>query len=190
MIRIARLLLLALSVLALPSAAPAQMPANESVTFHGLTFPPTIAGAERFAVRDYEKDNPGLGYSAGYRQPGATTTVYGYDLRKRGIPDDPSAPVVAAELEAAKADIVRAQQRWAYLKVELKEEFSIADARNRARFLCAGYSMVRADGELASYVCVGGWNNKFVKFRMTGEQHSRADPRPFVQAWTELLWPS
>jgi hypothetical protein len=190
MFHVVRIVLVTVVAFVLQSVASAQVPAGSTVTFHGLTFPASIAGAERFSVHDYEKDSPGLGYSVGYRSPGATTTVYIYDLRKRGIPDDPSAPVIGAELEAAKADIVAARQRWGYLKVELKDEFAISDVRDRPRFRCAGYRMTRADGELASYVCVGGWNSYFVKFRMTGEPQSQPDPRPFMQAWTNLLWPS
>jgi hypothetical protein len=141
-------------------------------------------------VRDYETDNPGFGYSAGYRQPNATTTVYIYDLKRRDIPDDPLAPVIKAELEATKADILRTQQSGAYLKVESKDAFSIADAQSRTRFLCAAFKLTRSDGALASYACVGGWNGKFIKFRITAEQQSEVDARGFVRAWIDLLWPS
>ena len=111
MVRIGRTILLALAVGGLPAFARAQAPAEETVAFHGLTFPASIAGAERFSVREYEKDNPGLGYSVGYRQPGAVSTVYIYDLKARSIPDDPSAPAIKAEFEAAKADMIAAQQQ-------------------------------------------------------------------------------
>jgi hypothetical protein len=88
-VRIGRTILLALAIVGWPAFARAQPPADETVAFHGLNFPASIAGAERVSVREYEKDNPGLGYSVGYRQPDAVTTVYIYDLKARNIPDDP-----------------------------------------------------------------------------------------------------
>ena len=59
MVCIGRKLLFALA--ALQSVALAQVPADETVTLHGLTFPPVIVGADRFSLREYEKENPGLG---------------------------------------------------------------------------------------------------------------------------------
>jgi hypothetical protein len=96
MVCIGRKLLFALAPAALQSVALAQVPADETVTLHGLTFPPVIAGADRFSLREYEKENPGLGYSVGYRLPDAVATVYIYDLKQREIPDDPAAPAIKA----------------------------------------------------------------------------------------------
>jgi hypothetical protein len=190
MVGIGRKLLFSLVLAALQSVALAQVPADETVTLHGLTFPPAIAGAERFSLREYEKENPGLGYSVGYRWPDAVATVYIYDLKQRDIPDDPSAPAIKAQFAAASADIFRAQQQGVYLKVESRGEFSMADARGRARLLCADFQLTRAGGELASYLCVGGWSNNFVKFRITAQQQSQAEARRFLQAWVDMLWPN
>jgi hypothetical protein len=74
--------------------------------------------------------------------------------------------------------------------VESRREFSMADARGRARMLCAAFQLTRAGGELASYLCVGGWSNKFVKFRITGQQQSQAEAQRFLQAWVDMLWPN
>jgi hypothetical protein len=186
---IGRMLLSVFVLVAPQTAAQAQLAPAEPVTLHGLTFPATVAGAERFSLREYEKENPGLGYSVGYRQPDAVATVYVYDLKQHDIPDDPAAPAIKQQLAAATADIFRTQQQGVYLKVESRGEFSMADARGRTRLLCAAFWLTRAGGELASYLCVGGWNNKFVKFRITGQQQSQADAQRFLQAWVDLLWP-
>ncbi|HEY6992941.1 MAG TPA: hypothetical protein VH397_04460 [Xanthobacteraceae bacterium] len=188
---IVRTLLLVLAVAALPGSAHAQVPADEVVTFHGLTFPAVIAGAQRFSVREYEKDSPGLGYSVGYRQPGAVSTVYIYDLKTRDIPDDPSASAIKAQFDAAKADMMAALRQGLYSKFESRERFWVADGHDRARLRCGAATVVHADAqnELATYLCVGGWNNKFIKFRMTGEQLPQASVRRFLQAWMDLLWP-
>lgn len=106
------------------------------------------------------------------------------------IPDDPSAPVIKAEFEAAKADMIHALRQLAYSRIE-PNQFWIADAHNRTRLLCAAAAMVRTGrpNELATYLCVGGWNDKFIKFRTTGEQLPEAPVRRFPQAWMGLLWP-
>ena len=100
----------------------------------------------------------------GYRQPGAVSTVYIYDLKRRDIPDDPSAPAIKAEFEAAKGDMMSVLQQGLYSKVEPKEQFWAADAHNRTRLLCGAATVVRIDRpeELASYLCVGGWNGRFI----------------------------
>jgi hypothetical protein len=190
MVCIGRMLLSALVLAALQCAAVAQVPATQTVTLYGLTFPPAVADAERFSVREFEKENPGLGYSVGYRQPDAVATVYIYDLKQRDIPDDPSAPAIQAQFAAASADIARTQQQGVYLKVEPRGEFSMADARGRTRLLCSAFQLTRTGGELASYLCVGGWNNKFIKFRITGQQQSQPEAQRFLQAWVDLLWPA
>src|SRR5262245_22706350 len=107
---IGRMLLSALALVALHTAAPAQLAPPQPVTLPGLTFPAIVAGAERFSLREYEKENPGLGYSVGYRRPDAVATVYVYDLKQRDIPDDPSAPAIKQQLAAATSDIFRTQQ--------------------------------------------------------------------------------
>jgi hypothetical protein len=190
MVCIGRMLLSALVLAALQCAAVAQVPATQTVTLYGLTFPPAVADAERFSVREYEKENPGLGYSVGYRLSDAVATVYIYDLKQRDIPDDPSAPAIQAQFTAASADILRTQQQGVYLKVEPRGEFSMTDARGRTRLLCGAFQLTRTGGELASYLCVGGWNNKFVKFRITGQQQSQPEAQRFLQAWVDLLWPA
>jgi hypothetical protein len=190
MVFIGRMLLSALVLAALQCAAVAQVPATQTVTLYGLTFPPAVADAERFSVREYEKENPGLGYSVGYRLSDAVATVYIYDLKQRDIPDDPSAPAIQAQFAAASADVLRTQQQGVYLQVEPRGEFSMTDAPGRTRLLCAAFQLTRTVGELASYLCVGGWNNRFVKFRITGQQQSQPEAQRFLQAWVDLLWPA
>ena len=67
------------------------------MTFFDFTFPEEIAGAPRINVHDYEATEPGLGYSASYRQGGMTATVYIYDDGKPFIPDDPQSLLVVAQ---------------------------------------------------------------------------------------------
>jgi hypothetical protein len=166
--RIVGAVLIAIWIFGLPSVAAAQVSADETVSFYGLTFPAVFAGAERFHVRDYEKDRPGLGYSVAYQQP-----------------------VIKAEFDAAMSDLLGVAQD-ARSKVEVKDPFWISDMRGQTRLLCVAATMVRVSQpeELASYLCVGGWKEKFIKFRTTGERFPQMAARLFLQAWVNRLWPS
>ena len=180
------------TVLLAASLAAAQTPTKAPVTFYGVTFPAEIAGAVSISVRDYEQTSPGLGYSVGYRGGNQTSTVYIYDERQSTIPDDLQAPIVKAQFEQAKGDIVAAGRQGLFAKVEAKGDWTVADARGRTRFTCTAFVLAAKDrpGELDSHVCLGVVNNKFFKFRITGSQRpsAAADVKAFVEAWANLLW--
>jgi hypothetical protein len=95
-----------IAFLSVVTGAAAQTSAKGPVTVFDFTFPEEVAGAQRFSFRDYESSQPGLGYSAGYHQGNLTGTVYIYDDRKQSIPDDPQSPLVKAQLEQSRRDVV------------------------------------------------------------------------------------
>jgi hypothetical protein len=177
-----------------PSYLRAQMvlPAEVDSIF-GLRLPSRIAGAQREAVTDYENTNPGLGYSVRYRLPAWTTDLYIYDLKRPAIPDDPMSEIVRAEHDHAKSDVFSFEQRGDYRNVRLVQGYTIADTSGRARFICSAlnYLHVARKAELDSYLCLGGWHGKFVKFRMSTprDQGSAAVSRRFIAAWIGILWP-
>src|SRR5437879_5436107 len=96
----------------------AMVAAKSEAAFFGLTFPDRVADAQIGPTTDYEKTNPGLGYSVRYRQPGWTTDVYIYDLGRPSIPDDVESDVVKAQLRQAQGDILELQRRGVYAKVD------------------------------------------------------------------------
>jgi hypothetical protein len=165
--------------------------AGGPMTVFDFTFPEEIAGARRISIHDYESSDPGMGYSAGYRQGTLTGTVYIYGGGNQQLPDNPHSPLVKAELEKSRADIVRL---WfqAGAKVNEKESFTIQDARGRTRLICAAFSITdNGDRPRDTFSCVGVTKNKFLKFRISMTQHdtSQAEARGFVDAWIKLLWP-
>jgi len=169
------------------------LPAEVDSIF-GLRLPPEIAGARREAVTDYEKANPGLGYSVGYRLPDWTTDIYIYDLKRSAIPDDPNSAVVRTERDHAKNDVFMLGQRGTYRNVTARQDYIIPDASGRTRFVCSAltYFHVARNTELDSYLCLSGWHGKFVKFRMSTphNQTSAAASRRFIEKWIGVLWPS
>ena len=73
--------------------------------------------------------------------------------------------------------------------------FAVRTARaGKPAFHCATFNYLRGekrDIDVDSFLCLTTWNNKFVKFRMTGVKGSiyRDDAISFVTAWIPLLWP-
>jgi hypothetical protein len=174
-----------IAFLSVVMGATAQTSAKGPVTVFDFTFPEGIAGAQRISFRDYESNQPGLGYSAGYKQGNLIGTVYIYDDRKQSIPDDPQSPLVKAQLEQSRRDVLGLRRG---VGVKVKEDFTIEDARGRTRLICAAFAITGDDGRPRdSFSCLGVAKNKFLKFRISGV--SQAEARRFVNAWIDLLWP-
>jgi len=179
-------------LLAVPAAyaqapAPMQVP-NVPVEYFGVTFPTEVGGAPRISVRDYESENPGLGYSAGYRHGEATSTIYIYDNRVPSIPDDVKSAALRSQFEQAKADIGRVPQ----VSIKAKSAFTLHDKSKRDRLICQGYAMTRQQDSRAfdTFVCLGVFKGKFLKVRTTMPQtaNAEAEVRRFVGLWVEQLW--
>jgi hypothetical protein len=73
----------------------------------------------------------------------------------------------------------------------MKARYAIADARGRERLTCGAFTLTRDRRLHDSYLCVGGWNNKFVKFRLSAQPRdsNMATARQFLEAWSRVLWP-
>lgn len=163
-------------------------------SIYGLRLPPQIAGGERGEIKDYESSSPGLGYSVRYRLPAWAIDIYFYDLKIPSISADPRSKVVADALEAAKREVIGLGQRGGiYTGVVIKQDYSIRDSGGRTRFICTtlAYHHVAWNNDVDSYLCLGSWNGKFVKFRMTTPHNdaSAAISRRFIEAWISVLWP-
>ena len=188
-----RLIALVLAVTPVASAAHAQPPAQTPsgpVTHFGLTFPTEIGGARRLNVRAFEPDNPGLGYSAGYRRGEVNSTVFVYDNLVSSIPDNLQSAVVRSQFEQAKGDIGRAARE--NLSIRETNSFSILDAGKRERLICTAYVMTRQpeSSMFDSFVCLGVFKGKFLKVRTTMPQAANAESelRRFVGLWVDRLW--
>ena len=184
------MLLALMSVLPVAYAQTQVQAPNEPVTYLGLTFPPEIGGAPRIGVRAYEPDNPGLGYSAGYRHGEATSTVYIYDNRVPSIPDNLKSAVVRGQFEQAIADVGRVPQLS--LSIKEKNAFTIHDSSKRERLICSAYVMTRQPGSSVfdTFVCLGVFKGKFLKVRTTMPQTANAESevRRFIGLWVARLW--
>jgi hypothetical protein len=163
-----------------------------ALTFFGLTFPEKVADAKIGPARDFETSDPGLGYGVKYEKPGWAIDVFIYDLGRKSIPDDIDSDVLKAQIAQARGDILEQEKKGAYQQVRQTRSHVVNDSRGRGRFLCEDFSYVRQpEGSVDSFLCLGGWHNKFVKFRLTTRPNPRsaAESQRFVEAWVKILGP-
>ena len=167
--------------------------AQGPLTILGLTIPDRVAGLPHAQPYDFEKTNPGLGYSIEFQRPGWRIDVYIYDFRMTSIPDDPMSDVIKNQLAQAKGDVFALEKRGNYADVALKDEYTVSDREGRTRFVCASFNYVHKAmaATVDSYLCLTSWKNKFFKIRMTARQGdtTRAVAAQFVEAWINVLWP-
>jgi hypothetical protein len=165
--------------------------AQSQVVYFGLPFPENVAGFARGSTHDFEKTHPGLGYSVKYTRRPWFADIYIYDMRLRTIPEDPRSDAVRSQFERAEGDIFAQQKSGRYQNVALRGRYSIADGNKRDRVTCGNFTLTRGTAKLDSYLCVAGWRNKFVKFRISAPTASGNDARArqFVEAWARTLWP-
>src|ERR1017187_5080616 len=167
--------------------------AQPPLTIFDLAIPDQVAGLPHGQPHDYEKTNPGLGYSIKFMQPGWAIDVYIYTLNLKSISDDPMSEVVKQQLAQAKSDVLKMEKRGEYANVVVKDDYIVNDAVGRTRFVCSAltFDQKKQSGfSVDSYICLTSSKNKFFKIRMTTRQNaaSSADVRRFVEGWTTVLW--
>lgn len=166
--------------------------AKSAVSFYGLTFPDRIGNAAIGRTQNFESEHRGLGYGVSYQKPDWVIDIYVYDLGRSSIPEDVNSEVLKAQLKEAQGDIFELEKRGAYTNVKRTGSFLIKDHRGRARFTCDEFSYTRPDmGQVDSYLCLTGWRDKFIKYRLTTAQRagSAVDAKRFMAAWLPVLWP-
>ena len=179
-------MLAAIAVLAAVAAAQA------AVSYFGLTFPDRIAGAELGPSTDFESSHPGLGYGVRYRQAGWTIDLSIYDQGRAAIPDGPASDVMKDQLKQAQNDILELERQKKYARVDWLRTYALNDGGGREKIACSDFVLVHErTGKADSFLCVTGWHNKFVKFRLTTAQRpgSTDEAGRFVEAWMPVLWP-
>jgi hypothetical protein len=175
--------------LTIASAAGAQGP----VMVAGVPIPDRVAGLPHEPPHDFEKNNPGWGYSVAFLRKDWAINVYIYDRKLNSIPDDPTAPLIKEQLDNSKAEILQIEKRGDYANVVVRGQYIINDRRGRQRFSCMTFNYLHKkwSATVDSYLCIAGTRNKFFKIRATTKQDagSVAFARTFVEAWIPVLWP-
>ncbi len=169
------------------SIAHAQAPTSP-VTAFGLTFPVEVAGARIASSQDYEGQHPGFGHTVRYQRQSWIIDIDIYDMRRRVIAEGPHAAPVREQLEVTAGEIIRTFNR-----AERVGTYVVSDERGRPRLQCANFVYRRGDrpGDFISLLCVTGWKNKFVRFRMSAPRQGSAetDAKAVLDAFVVMLWP-
>ena len=166
--------------------------ARAAVTYFSLTFPERVAGAELGPVTDFESSHPGFGYGVRYRQAGWTIDLYIYDQGRAAIPDGPASEVMKDQLKQGQNDILELERQKKYARVEWLRTYVLNDRAGQEKIACSDFVLVHErTGKADSFLCLTGWRNKFVKFRLTTAQRpgSTDEAAKFVEAWIPVLWP-
>ena len=175
-------------------------PDNEAVSYNGVSFPKVIGDGRRISARDRDvTELAGLGFEALYVHGEADTRVQIYNLNKFKIPNDLRGPLATREFNSVKNSILRTRSGGQDVRPE--REFTIADARQVPRMVCAPYVIAQGhmtvsgsevSGPSDFYVCLGVVNGKFFKTstRMSHRPDSEAEQRRFIGAWINHIWKS
>lgn len=117
-------------------------PDNEAVSYHGVSFPKVIGGGRRISAQDRDVTGlAGLGFEAFYVHGEANTRVQIYNLNKFKIPNDLRGPLATREFNSVKNSIL--STRSGGQDISRGREFTIADARQVPRMLCAPYVLAQ-----------------------------------------------
>ncbi len=163
-----RTLVLSLSVLAAPAFADVQSCKN---LFDRA--PQVLDDLNQVGSQDYEKDHPGLGYSATFADPSSKITVFLYDQLNQNI-----SPEMALEsFKQAAQDIAAvAERRGADLA-----EINAYQTRDTSRVLPLRAEVETSDG-LSEFLSVGIVDNCIVKLRFTAKFEMEE-----AQIWMKVL---
>jgi hypothetical protein len=163
----------------------------------GVPVPDRVGGLTHQRPENFEKNSPGMGYGVRFDRPDWTIDVFIYDLRTKGITDDPNSAAVQSAVTEAKGEIEETARRGDYAKLAVTDTFSVADASGHTRFVCTEYNYFhkRRSVDLDSYLCLAGARGEFFQVRMdtTKPGHPADETRRVVQAflvaWMPILWP-
>ncbi len=80
----------------------------------GILSPDAMGQVKLVDVKDYEKENPGLGVGIMYRTDTFQANTFVYDLDKGPIPSVATTPIITAQFEKAIGDVCTLERRWMY----------------------------------------------------------------------------
>jgi hypothetical protein len=132
----------------------------QSVKREGFSFPRRLAGFERGDMKDFEPENPGLGFSFRYERPLTWADVYIYD-KGLSLPRKADMAMAIEERERAIGDIERFAKEGTY------ERAPITSRGTYRGFARAALRITQKGATRDSFVYVAVHKGKFVKLRVS-----------------------
>ena len=132
---------------------------------YAFSFPDRFFFIPKGSVTDFEKDQPGLGYSVGYSDIGVTLTFYVYDMGETNIPEGTDSGIVQDAFMNAAYEILGAASAGYYELVSIEDGIVIDIGDYPFWFTQA--DLIMEGRHKDSYIYVTGFNGKILKLRMT-----------------------
>jgi len=155
---------------------------NADEIIRGFRFPEKVAGQRVGAKRDYEKDNPGYGWSIEYLGKFAAN-VYVYDLKKRSLPDGiKSKPAQDHFAETCKEVFLLKDN--VNVKVLISSETLDLGGLS---WLHASFSYTLYGDKVISRLFLTVHKGHFLKVRVTRRASAEPDQDKLVQSFVEEL---
>lgn len=136
----------------------------------GLVFPERLVSMKKAEVRDFGKNNPGLGVSVGYNLPGIALTIFVYDYGIKEFPAGPEDPVMKKHFDQIVGDVMKMgeQGKYEYLILEkISDVIVIGSSPKGPRALSASFSYeVKGEKSLSELYLIS-YKKHFIKIRYT-----------------------
>lgn len=158
------------------------VPYRHSAT--GLVFPDRLASMKKGEVRDFEKDNPGLGVSVGYDAPGIALTIFIYDYRIKEFPANPDDPAMKKHFDQVLSDVMKMgeQGKYEYLILEnISDEIVLGASKKGPRVLSASFSYVLNGEKSVSALYLVSYKKNFIKLRYTYNENVKAKAKVILR---------
>ena len=163
--------------------------ALEEIISYGVKIPQHVSGGKLVAFEDFEKKGyPGFGSGAWYRASNWLANFYVYDLQRTNISDQVASNDIKIELENATKDVWKVNPNS---PPKMLSQFSIKDNAKLDRFICNSFRYNHPNlGDSNSAVCLGAWNKKFLKIRLSIEFDGdiKASVSKFSNPFISSLW--
>jgi hypothetical protein len=156
-----------------------------------LIFPDRFAGLEKLSVKNYEKDNPGLGISVGYGAPGGTATIYLYTMGMKSVPSKIGDPQFKKHFRQVVEEVFLSGENGTYKDVRKtgEEETVFGASKTGIKALSASFTFVIAHSGTAvfSKLYLMSYNNHFLKLRFTYPRDMRLQGESILKVFIENL---
>ena len=142
----------------------------------GISFPRYLGGLRRGTIRNFERQQPGLGISVAYNaEPGVAATIYVYNYGLENIPNSVQQAEVTNQISQAERDLYEMEKRGRYKSVVKLSEGVVPLGRAEAPLARWAYFSLNMEGiDTLSHLYLAVYKSHFIKIRFSypGEEET------------------